>query len=141
MRVSHFRRGLWLIENVRDLNGMQIGQQIVQLLVVENARKRGHHVLAVENSATDLRIRCRSTAGKMRLMKQPPQTGPHQFLIAVGIVTGRTIALEDRLSLNLFRRQLAGRFRRRMEATQQKYNRRAADHRQENLSFQVLVPS
>ena len=93
-----------------NLERMQIGQQIVQLLVVENARKRWHHVLAVENSATDLRIRCRSTAGKMRLMKQPPQTGPHQFLIAVGIVTGRTIALEDRLSLNLFRRQLAGDF-------------------------------
>lgn len=126
-----------------NLERMQIGQQIVQLLVVENARKRWHHIPAVENGATDLRIRCRSTAGKMRLMKQPPQTGPHQFLIAVGIVTGRTIALEDRLSLHLFRRQLAGRFgfRRRMEATQQKYNRRAADHRQENLSFQVLVPS
>jgi len=94
----------------RSLQGVQVFQEQLQLIVVDLVMERRHHIAAMKDYRGYARIVCRSAARKVGSAKNSEQAWPVQPLRGVSGVAARTVFLIHVVAGSLFRRELADRF-------------------------------
>jgi hypothetical protein len=85
---------------------MQIGEQVLKLLLVQFIVKGGHHGASVLDDVRDAFVIGRCAAGQKFLRIQVLESGAFQAVLAVGIVAAGAGALEDLIAVCFLRCEL-----------------------------------
>ena len=86
---------------------MQIGEQIIHLLIIQNIGVGRHHVATFQDGGPNAIVIGGRTAGKVRLLEHSLEAGTMQCLFAIGIVALRALLLVNGVAAHLRGRQLA----------------------------------
>jgi len=77
---------------------VQVGEQVIELLLVQGTTEGGHQVVPVQDNGRDAVVIRGRAAGQVFLFVERLQAGTVQRAIGVGIVAARTVRLVDLVS-------------------------------------------
>lgn len=89
------------------LERVQIGQQIVDLLLIERVAEAGHHVAPVKDGLLNVLIGGGQSAGQIGLAKYAFESRSVQRSLLVGVVATGALLLIEQVAAQLLRIQLA----------------------------------
>jgi hypothetical protein len=96
-----------LQQRKRSSQGVQVGQQIVDLLIIQERVESRHVPTTQLNGVPHVPIGCGHSTGKFLLAEHAYEWRTLERLVLVRVVTQRTICLEQRSSAPLLRIQRA----------------------------------
>src|SRR5450432_2532276 len=96
-----------------QLQRMQVGYQVRQLLVVELAVEGGHHGASAEDGRGDAVVVCGRATGQIGLLVEGLEAGAVQCLLVRGVVAAGAGRLIDVVAARLLRGEFGERFGRR----------------------------
>ena len=86
---------------------MQVGEQILKLLIGEGVAKCGHQVTSTENDCSDALVVCGCSARQVFLFVESLKPGPVERAVGVGVVAPGAARDVDLVSGSFLRGELA----------------------------------